>query len=213
MAGLPQNLTQPAYLQGVSTYNPATVSSQGLDPNLVASLSPNATIQQLQQAYLPQEQQATTNLNQTLADFGVGGGQAVQANQQLQGLLASSIAPALAQAIQNSQGMQLGAGQFNAGNALQAALANAGSANTASQFGAGATNAMNAANVGQFNQSQEQMLQDILNNYFSQFGAFSNIFGQGQGAGNQNAVNYGQDITVSDPFSEIFGTAAQFIHH
>lgn len=207
MAGL-SPLTQPAYLQGVSTYNPSTVSSQGLDPNLVASLNPSQSIAQLQQAYLPQQQQAQQNLNQTLADFGVSGGQAVQANQQLQGLLASSIAPALANLIQGSQGMQLGAGEFNSGNALQAALANAGASNQAGQFGANATNQMNAANVGQFNQTQAQQLQEILNNYNQQLALNAGVYGQGQGAGNQQALNYGQDITVSDPFSQIFGAAA-----
>ena len=75
-------------------------------------------------------------------------------------------------------------------------------------FVANAQNNMNAANVGQFNQTQAQMLQDILNNYNEQLGLSAGVYGQGQGAGNQQALNYGQDITVSDPFAQIFGAAA-----
>lgn len=210
MAGLSptSSLTQPAYLQGVSTYDPSTATSQGLSQQLLNSLSPSATIQQIQQAYLPQQQQAETNLNQTLADFGVTGGQAVMAQQQLSGQLAGSMANAFASAIQNSQGNQLAGNTTNANNALSTALANASASNNASQYNANATNQMNAANVGQFNQTQSQMLQDILNNYNTQMGVNAGIYGQGQSAGNQQALNYGQDITVSDPFAQIFGAAA-----
>lgn len=204
MAGMTP-LTQPGYINNVNTYNPSQVNYQGLNQGLVNSLSPNATVQQIQAAYAPQAQQAETNLNQTLADFGVGGGQAVRAQDQLQSSLAAGIAPALAQAIQASQGMQLGAGEFNAGNSLQAALANAGSQNQAGMFGAQVGNQANAANVGEFNQRQDQLLQDIIQSWFAKLGAQTAPIGAGQGASNQQAINYGGTITTSDPFGQIFG--------
>lgn len=99
--------------------------------------------------------------------------------------------------------------QFNAGNDLTAALANQGSTNQASNYAATANNTTNAANVGEFNQSQNQQLNALLQQYYAQLGAFNNINNSGQGAGNQNAVNYGQDITTQqDPFMQVFGDLA-----
>jgi hypothetical protein len=231
------SLFQPAYLGAPATVDPAFVNaptSQGtsataaqLDPSLLSSLSPTATIQQLLQGFAPQEQQGQNQLSQMLANFGVGGGQAVGAESQFQGQEAAGIAPAIAAAIQNAQGNSLNAGefdtgnqqatgifnaqqgqqnnQFNAGNALTAGLNNQSSANSAANTNAQAINATNAANVGEQNQAQQQEIQDLLNQYYAQLGAFSNINTAGQGAANTNATNYGQDITVSDPFADIFG--------
>ena len=203
---LVQSLSQPGYLSGVAQVNPATVQSGTLSPQLLQALSPNSTIQQILQSFQPQEQSAQNNLNQTLADFGVGGGQAVQANQQLQGELASSIAPALANAIQGSQSNLLGASEFNINDPLQAALANQSSANQANLFNATGVNNMNAANVAQYNQNNSQLLQDLLSNYAQQLGIQAGTVNTGQSAGNQNAVNYGQTITETpSPFASIFG--------
>lgn len=99
--------------------------------------------------------------------------------------------------------------QYNAGADLTAALANAASTNGANVYNATAANNTNAANVGEYNQSQNQQLNALLQQYYAQLGAFNNINGSGQTAGNQNAVNYGQDITVQDPFGQVFGALGQ----
>jgi hypothetical protein len=256
-------LFQPGYLGAPATVNPTQAGAgtvdlsqlfggwQGatnsnaqtsLSPSLTNSLGSNQTIQQLLQGFAPQAQNSTNQLNQTLADFGVGGGQAVGAQTQLQGQLAASLAPSIASAIQNSQANQLNAGEFGTSNALNQSLANSGAANTntnalnsifgstlgnnannvqntnqfnagsqnsADQYNASALNSTNAANVGQQNQTNQSTLNDLLNQYYAQLSAFSSINSGGQTAGNQNAVNYGQDITTQqDPFTTIFGDLA-----
>jgi len=215
------SLLQPGYLGSPATYQGSTVTgaqtnAAQLDPNLVNSLGSGATIQQLLAGFQPQAQNSDNQLNQTLADFGVTGGQAVGAMTQLQGQLGAALAPSIASAIQNSQANTLNAGEFNTGNTQQANLANQASTNTAdlanqgstnqaNQYNATAENATNAANVGQFNQSQNEQLNALLQQYYAQLGAFNNINNSGQGAANQNAVNFGNDITVSDPFADVFG--------
>lgn len=252
------NLFQPGYLGAPATVAPsyaAAPTAQGtqaqgtqaqaaqLDPNLLASLGSNATIQQLLTGAAPQEQNASNQLTQMLADYGVGGGQAVGAQTQLQAQLMSALAPSIASAIQSSQSNTLNAGefdtsnqqstnnlnatqgqqlnefnatggqqnnQFNASNALTAALQNAQAGTGASTYNANALNSTNAANVGQQNQSQEELINQMLNQYYAQLGDFSNINTSGQGASNQNAVNYGNDITTTpNPFAQIFGQLAQ----
>lgn len=236
-------VTQPGYINGVSTYAPATYGASTaqydpaqwfkakggqLSPELLNSLSPNATIAQLQQSMVPQTQQAFGQLQQQLADFGVQGGQGIMAGQQLSGQLEGSIAPAMAAAIQNAQANELGAGQFDVGqlnamrqfnagqhnqmdlanseNALQAVLANAGFQNQAGQFNAEQTNAAgqyaanaqnsaNQYNVGEQNAYNQAMMNAILGNYANQEQMFGGILGQGQSALDQQALNYGQDIT------------------
>lgn len=240
------SLFQPGYLGAPATVNPTQAGAGTVDigqlmqgwqgssqlaPSLTNSLGSSSTIQQLLQGFAPQAQNSTNQLNQTLADFGVGGGQAVGAQTQLQSQLAASLAPSIASAIQNSQGNQLAAGEANQGaantntNALNSIFGstlgqnannlqstnqfNAGSQNTADQYNASALNSTNAANVGQQNQTNATTLQDLMNQYNAQLGAFSSINTGGQTAGNQNAVNYGQDITTTqDPFTQIFGDLA-----
>jgi hypothetical protein len=236
------SLFQPGYL-GAPATTQATTAAPGtvnlgqlfsgwqgasqLSPGLTNSLGAGSTIQQLLAGLQPQAQNASNQLTQTLADYGVGGGQAVGAQDQLQSQLMASIAPSIASAIQNSQANQLGAGEFNSGaqntntNALNSIFGstlgqnannlqstnqfNAGQLNTSAQNNANAMNSTNAANVGQYNQSNATTLQDLMSQYYAQLGAFNQINTGGQTAGNQNAVNYGQDITVSDPFAQIFG--------
>lgn len=280
-----QQWMKPGGAQAVDQVQAQNVG--GLDPSLLSSLGSSQTIQALLQGFAPQAQRSTNNLNQTLANFGVTGGQNVAAQTELQAQLAAALSPSIASAIQNSQGNTLNAGEFGvtnsannanrqlqagttnqgaqltqndlnaqiqAGNASQfnalmgggvgqnaafqqaANLTNAGAQNASSQFDAGAQNNMNqfnanqgfqgsqfnanalnqtnAANVGQFNQSQQMALNNMINAYMAQLGAFNSINQGGQQAGNQNAVNYGQDIQVSDPFGAILGaakTAAPFL--
>lgn len=260
------------------------VSAPGLDSGLLNSLGSNQTIAALLQGFAPQAAQSTQNLNQTLANFGVTGGQNVAANTQLQAQLAAALSPSIASAIQNSQGNQLNAGEFGAGQTQQANLANqsthlsqnnlnaqlqgtnvgqqnsallsalgintsnqqqtnlanqqaqnqgmefnanavnqgnqfnanagnqagqfnANSSNAAANYNANAQNATNAANVSQFNNSNQTALNQMINDYLAQLGQFGNINGAGQNAGNQNAINYGQDISTSDPLGELIGAA------
>jgi hypothetical protein len=251
------SLFQPGYLGAPATVNPALVNAptasgttaQGtyaptsqLSQGLLGSLGSGATIQQLLQGYAPQEQNGQNQLTQMLANFGVGGGQAVGAENQFQGQEAAGLAPSIAAAIQNSQANQLGAGefdtsalntgsqfnanlgqannqfnatqgqqnnQFNAGNALTAALNNQQSTNSAAGQNATDINSTNLTNTNIQNTAQQQELSDLLNQYALQLGSFNAINTGGQSAGNQNAVNYGQDITVQqDPFTQIFGDLA-----
>lgn len=95
--------------------------------------------------------------------------------------------------------------QYNTTNDLNAALANQQSTNVANNYNATAQNNTNAANVGEYNQSQNQQLNALLQQYYAQMNAFNGINGASQTAGNTNATNYGQDITVSDPFGQVFG--------
>lgn len=154
-------LTQPGYLD-------------------MSGFSPNATIQQILAGFAPQANQATGNLNQTLADFGINGGQAVNAMSQLQSQLSGAIAPTLANAIMGSQQNQLQGGMFN---------------------------------EGAYNNAQQNQLGDLLNLWGNQFGAFNNINNQGQGAGNQNANQYGSTITqtpsIWSSIMQGLGTAGQ----
>jgi hypothetical protein len=154
-----QNPNQPT-----STQNPyGNTGSNYQQPSYVdtSQFTPQQTLAYLQQGFAPGDTQATNNLNQTLADFGINGGQAVGAMTQLQAQLAGAQAPTLANAIQGSQQMQLQGGEFNS---------------------------------GAYNNEQ----QNIWN-------AISGFIGQGQGAGNQNANQYGSTITQTPSiFSDLF---------
>lgn len=115
----------------------------------------------------------------------------------------------LGNALGQNSSNQESTNQFNAGNDLTAALNNQQSTNVANNYNATAANNTNAANVGEYNQSQNQQLNALLQQYYAQLGAFNNINGSAQGAGNTNATNYGQDITVQDPFGQVFGALGQ----
>lgn len=226
-------ITQPGYLQGYAGYQAPTASYDPsqfhgsahynnaqinqLSPQLLQALSPGATIGQLQQSMVPQTQQAYSQLNQQLADFGVQGGQGIMAGEQLGGQLAGSIAPAMAQAIQNAQGNELGAGQFDVGQANQMGLANAQNKFGQQEFNVGnrlqqsefnSQNALQAAlanagfaqNAGQFNATaanqmnqyntgeQNQYNENLLN---AILGNYNQQFGAQMGliGGEQNALN------------------------
>ena len=223
--GAGASFAQPGYLGAPATINPSTYSASGynatgIDPSLMSALDPTSTINYILQGFAPQAQSAENNLNQTLANFGINGGQAVGAATQLQAQLGGALAPTLASAIQNAQGNLLNAGEFNAGaqntagafNAgaqNQSGQFNAGAANNANQYNAEATNTTNAANVGQYNKSQQQMMQDLLQQWALQYGAFNNVNQAGQGAQNNQAVQFGGEVTTSDPFGAIFGPLAQ----
>jgi hypothetical protein len=253
------SLFQPGYLGAPATVTPTTsgytpAQSANYDLNGLAQtwqgpaqsqqggLDPTATIEQLLTGFQPQAQTANNNLTQMLANFGVGGGQAVGAETQLQAQQTAALAPSIASAIQNSQANQLqqsisnagfsnanisnldtilgqafgqnasnqqSTNTLNANNNLQNNQFNASQTQNAATGNANALNSTNAANVAEQNQSQQQMIQDLMNQYYQQLQAFQNINTSGQGAGNQNAINYGQEVTVQqDPFTSIFGALA-----
>jgi hypothetical protein len=126
MAGLPptqqqqQNPNQPNPAQ--NPYAPTNTGQTGsgaalTQPSYVnlGQFSPQQTLQYLQQGFAPQDASATNNLNSTLADFGINGGQAVGAMSELQAQLAGAQAPTLANAIEGSQANLLQGGEFNSG--------------------------------------------------------------------------------------------------
>lgn len=254
------SLFQPGYLGNPTTINPATTTGSQYDlgsllsqwmnpggPQAAGGVDANQfgagnTIQSLLQGFAPQAQRSTNNLNQTLADFGVSGGQAVGAQTQLQAQLAAALSPSIASAIQSSQGQQLSALQGNQGaqvsqnnlaaqlqgtnygqqnsalaNALgtntannqQANLSNQSATNNAAQYNATAANSTNAANVGQQNLSQQQMITNMLNQYYAQMGAFNQINNGGQTGSNNQALQYGGQVTTSDPFGQFMGALGQ----
>lgn len=179
-------LTQPDYLGAPATYSGSTINTAQFDPSTVISL--------LNQSMVQPNQTATNNLNQTLAALGVTGGDAINLASQLQNNLSSAQAGVDASAIQAAQN-----------NVLSADTTNVNSTNAANSANANATNATNAANVGEYNTNEQNLLNDLMNQYYAQLGAFNSINSSGQSAGNQAAVNYGNTITTSDPFAQIFG--------
>jgi hypothetical protein len=94
-----------------------------VNPN---QFGPGQTLKQIMAGFMPQARMAQSDLNSQLAAAGIVGGGATGATQALQGQLTSSLAPTLANAIQTSQGMQLGAEQGNqqATDASRSQLAN-----------------------------------------------------------------------------------------
>jgi hypothetical protein len=111
--GQQQNHNQPNPSQNPYGNTGSNYSQPSYVP--LGSFNPNQTISYLNQGFQGTDANAANQLNQTLADFGINGGQAVDAMGNLQSQLASAQAPTIANAIQNSQGMQLQGGEFNAG--------------------------------------------------------------------------------------------------
>lgn len=197
------NPLQPAYLgappqlnattmQG-QTYDPTGYNAQGLSPQLMQSLGAGNTINSLVGANQPQFQQQDQQMMQMMATAGLApsstAGQTAfnnLAQQQIAGM-----DPSIAAAIQNSQGNQLNAGQFNAGVGNAAGQFNAGAANAAGQYNAG-----NLQQAGQFNANAQntasgQNLSNYLNqqlyNTNAQNTAGNNYFNAATGAYNNNA--------------------------
>jgi hypothetical protein len=165
------NPLQPAYLQQPATLNATTVNPSYLSSGLLNSLGSGQTIAQLQAGVAPQNQQQDQQMMQMLATAGLApsstAGQTAFNNLAQQ--QNAGIAPSIAAAIQNSQGNQLNAGQFNA---------NAG--NTGSLYNAGAMNTANAQNL------QNQLAQQQYN-ASAYNGAGQDYFNALTGAYNNNA--------------------------
>lgn len=191
----PSNPLQPTY-QGAPTWlNPSYTSgaqssyNTNLPAGAIAALSPQATIQQILQGFAPQSAQATTALNNSLAASGIVGGPAATAQSELQGQLAASLAPTLANAIQTSQGNVLGAQEFQSGQGLQQALANAqlgeqtglanqSAANQMGEFNVGNQIGANQFNATQANQAGSQLAQMLYGGWGQQLGDFAGLNSQ-----------------------------------
>jgi hypothetical protein len=199
---------------------------QGITQGNSPDLSSNATIQQLLQGFQPQITQQNGQLANQLAQFGLSGGPAVAAQNNLDVQQTQAEAPAIASAIQNSQSNQMNQGQFNSnallnalsgnqsatnsGNQLQAqlnqqtGLANQDASNTANTANVGANNSTLAANTSAQNAAQQAYLNQLQSQWLDQFSAFNSINNAGLGAQNSIAVqgqqNFGTPSTA-DPYS------------
>ena len=187
--GQQANPLQPSYLpnapQGVATTGRATTgqattgrattgNAATLSPQQIAALGPQSTLQQILAGFEPQARQAQDALNNSLAAAGIVGGGQIGATQALQGQLASSLAPTLANAIQTSQGNVLGAetGNQNALNAMtgmnvgalnQQTLANQAAQNAQTGQNVGAINTQTLANQGAQNAMTGMNVGNVMN--------------------------------------------------
>jgi hypothetical protein len=211
-------------LAPAATQNLGQVS--GIANSGMPNLSSNATIQQLLQGFQPQVTEQNGQLAQQLAQFGLSGGPAVAAQNNLDVQQTQAEAPSIASAIQNSQANQLNQAQYgstaqlNALNANQSAtnsqnqlqgqlsqqtgLANQDAANTANTANVGAINSTTAANTAAQNSAQAAYLAQMQQQWLDQFSAFNSINDAGLGAQNNIAVqgeqNFGTPSTA-DPYS------------
>ena len=173
----PNYLGAPPTLAGTygtaAQYNPTTYNPSVIGQGLINQLTPEQTIAALNQSVAPQEQQQNQQLMQMLAASGISPGSTAGqtaynnlAQQQLAG-----ISPAIASAIQNSQGNLLNAAGTNIGALNSAGQYNAGAYNTGGQYNA--TNAQNMGlyNAGVANTVSQQNLQNLLNTNLYNTGA------------------------------------------
>jgi hypothetical protein len=113
----PTSLLNPNQIKGIT---------QGNSPDL----STNATIQQLLAGFQPEITSQNGQLANQLAQFGLSGGPAVAAQNNLDVRQTQAEAPSIASAIQNSQANQMNQGQFNSNALIQALTGNAGAINS-----------------------------------------------------------------------------------
>ena len=207
-----------------ATQNLGQVS--GIANSGTPDLSSNATIQQLLSGFQPQVTEQNGQLAQQLAQFGLSGGPAVAAQNNLDVQQTQAEAPSIASAIQNSQSNQLNQSQFGANaqlNALnanqtatntanqaqaslnqQTGLANQDASNTANTANVGATNSTLAANTSAQNAAQQAYLQQLQSQWLDQFSAYNSINDAGLGAQNEIAVSGAQDFqtpSTASPYS------------
>jgi hypothetical protein len=185
--GTTQLTTQPGYLGAPPTAQATTYGGTS---------DPSQVIQQILQGFGPQVQSSQNALNSTLAESGLAGGPNVSAQEQLQGQLASGIAPSIANAIQFAQGQQQQAGLFNTGAENQFTLQNLQNILGSNEY-----------NTGQYNQSLQNMLGLFANPYQNMQQGSINLANQSannfpiqQGAG-AGASQFGQGL------GSLFGTA------
>lgn len=184
----PMQPTGGTQMQPMGGYNPLQPTYAPNPPQGQATLSnvnvsPQASLQQILAGFLPAQRQAMSQLNNQLASAGIAGGGAQGAGNLLQGQLAASLGPTLANAIQSAQGMSLQQGLGNAG------FSNAMTSQNLQDWMQ--TNFFNANNA---NQASQQLANMLYGGWQTQAGGLAGILGQGlQGSGslaNQEAQNF-----------------------
>ena len=170
---------QPSYVSQPSTATPTTTN---------VNLSPQSTISQILQGFQPQAQASTSDLNSTLAAMGIVGGGAQQAQNLLQSNLASALAPTLASAIQNSQGLQLNQAQGNAS-----------AANTMTGLNMQDQLTTNLANQSAANSMQSQLANYLMQGWSEPLSAYTQLQTGGLGAAGSIASGQAQDYPVYQP--------------
>jgi hypothetical protein len=228
-------------LYGGTSESPTSLQSlsqvSGIANSGTPNLSANSTIQQILQGFQPQVTEQNGQLAQQLAQFGLSGGPAVAAQNNLDVQQTQAEAPTIASAIQNSQLNQLNQSQYsdtaqtnalaanqtatNANNQAQASLnqqtglANQDAANTANTANVGAINSTTAANTAAQNSAQAAYLQQMQQQWLDQFSAFNSINDAGLGAQNniavQGAENFGTPSDSSAAYSGL-GSALSSIY-
>lgn len=163
------------------TYTPNPPQGQATLSNV--NVSPQSSIQQILAGFMPAQRQAMSQLNNQLAAGGIVGGGAQGAGNLLQGQLAASLGPTLANAIQSAQGMS-----------LQQGLGNAGFSNAMTSQNLQDWMQNNFFNAGAANNASQQLAQMLYGGWNTQAGGLAGILGQGlQGSGslaNQEAQNF-----------------------
>lgn len=188
---------QPGYLQNPPMVNPATLGG-----GFLSQFSPDQSIAQILNYANPLFQKAQSGLNDQLAAMGMEGGPALNAQGALSQNLLSSLGPMLSQAVMQSQGNVLNAGEFNA-NAL----------NQGNYFNAQNVIGANQYNTGAYNGAQNNLWNALMQGWNTPFQAYQGINMAGlngaqnlAGIGASNAGGLGQTmagtfpVNTSNPF-------------
>lgn len=176
---------------GGQTMNPAQPVYAPAPPQGQATLSqvqlgPQHTIQEILKGFMPVQRQANSMLQNNLAASGIVGGGGQGASNLLQGQLASSIAPTLANAIQGSQS-----------NQLQQALGNAGMSNQMTNTNLQDWMNTNFFNSSAANQARQQLAQQLFGGWNTQAQGLAGILGQGMGGFSNLAGNESNNFPIS----------------
>ena len=181
---------QPTYLNNPPIVNPATLGG-----NFLSQFSPDQSISQILNYAMPLFQKSQTGLNDQLAAMGMEGGPALNAQSALSQNLMSALGPMLSQAVQQSQGNMLNAGEFNA-NAL----------NQGNYFNAQNIIGANQYNTGAYNNAQNNLWNALMQGWSAPFNAYQGINLAGlsgaqslAGMGLSNAGQLGNSIASTFP--------------
>lgn len=188
---------QPTYVNNPPMVNPTTLGG-----DFLSQFSPDQSIGQILNYAGPAFNKAQNSLNDQLAAMGMFGGPAASATGALNSQLLSSLGPMLSQAVQQSQGNMLNAGEFNA-NAL----------NQGNYFNAQNIIGANNANAGIYNNAQNNLWNAIMQGWMAPFNAYQGINMAGlngaqglAGIGASNAGSLGNimgstfPVNTSNPF-------------
>lgn len=199
----------PTYNQAPPQGQASTVAASQLPPWLMAALSPNQTIGQIYTAFQPQANQAEMNLSDTLAEYGISGGEGVAQQDALQSSLAEGLAPELGNAIMGAQGNVLNANEFNANQGQNAAEFNAGATNNMTDFNLQNAIATATGNTGIANNFLQSLLGYQNSNYGQGLSGYTGLTETGLGGANNLAGINATQYPVQSGAGNSFGTLAQ----